>query len=125
MHGSLMGFCPESLILGDDMIGAALRCVRGVEVTDETLALEAMRAVCLEGPGHYLGTESTLSVMQSEYVYPTLGCRISPKEWQEAGRPDLIAKARVRRAEIMAGPNIAAFAPELERSLRARFDLLV
>ena len=125
MHGSLMGFCPESLILGDDMIGAALRCVRGVEVTDETLALEAMRAVCLEGPGHYLGTESTLSVMHSEYVYPTLGCRISPKEWQEAGRPDLIAKARVRRAEIMAGPNIAAFAPELERSLRARFDLLV
>ncbi|WP_179379672.1 trimethylamine methyltransferase family protein [Jannaschia marina] len=125
MHGSLMGFCPESLILGDDMIGAALRCVRGVEVNETTLSLDAMRAVCLDGPGHYLGTEETLSVMQSEYVYPALGCRVSPKEWAEAGQPDLVAKARDRRAHLLAGPNTAAFPVDLERALRDRFDLLV
>ncbi|SFI24881.1 trimethylamine methyltransferase family protein [Jannaschia pohangensis] len=125
MHGSLMGFCPESLILGDDMIGAALRCVRGVEVTEESLSLDAMRQVCIGGPGHYLGTQSTLSVMQSEYVYPTLGCRRSPKEWAEAGRPDLVARARARREEIMAGPNPADFPADLKAALRARFPLLV
>ncbi|MEL7100460.1 MAG: trimethylamine methyltransferase family protein, partial [Pseudomonadota bacterium] len=40
MHASLLGFCLESLILGDDLLGQAQRCVRGIEVTDETLALD-------------------------------------------------------------------------------------
>ena len=39
MHASLLGFCHESLILSDDLIGQALRCVRGIEVDDATLAL--------------------------------------------------------------------------------------
>ena len=29
MHASLLGFCHESLILGDDIIGQALRCREG------------------------------------------------------------------------------------------------
>jgi len=81
MHASLLGFCFESLILGDDMLGQCLRCVRGIEVTDDTLSLEVMRSVCLDGPGHYLGHDQTLDVMQSHYVYPALGDRTSPKEW--------------------------------------------
>ncbi|MEL6585179.1 MAG: trimethylamine methyltransferase family protein [Pseudomonadota bacterium] len=125
MHGSLMGFCPESLILGDDMIGAALRCVRGIEVSDDTLSLRAMREVCLGGPGHYLGTESTLSVMQTEYVYPVLGCRKSPKEWAEEGRPDLIHRACQRKEAILARPNQAALPAPLEAELRAQFPELV
>ena len=60
MHASLLGFCFESLILSDDLIGQAQRCVRGIEVTDETLALDQMAEVCMGGPGHYLGTDATL-----------------------------------------------------------------
>jgi trimethylamine---corrinoid protein Co-methyltransferase len=56
MHASLLGFCHESLILGDDLLGQALRCVRGIEVTDDTVGIEVMRQVCLTGPGHYLGS---------------------------------------------------------------------
>ena len=54
MHASLLGFCFESLILSDDLIGQAQRCVRGIEVSDETLALDQMAEVCMGGPGHYL-----------------------------------------------------------------------
>jgi trimethylamine--corrinoid protein Co-methyltransferase len=79
MHASLLGFCLESLILGDDLIGQAQRCVRGIEVSDETLALDQIAEVCLGGPGHYLGTVATLSRMQADYVYPTFGDRTSPK----------------------------------------------
>ena len=38
MHASLLGFCHESLILGDDLIGQARRCVRGIEVNEDTLS---------------------------------------------------------------------------------------
>ena len=102
MHASLLGFCHESLILGDDMIGGALRCVRGIEVNEDTIGLDTMRAVCLGGPGHYLGQDQTLSLMQTEYIYPALGDRTSPKEWEEIGRPDLLLNATAKKEEILA-----------------------
>ncbi|MEM7269443.1 MAG: trimethylamine methyltransferase family protein [Pseudomonadota bacterium] len=101
MHASLLGFCFESLILGDDMLGQCLRCVRGIEVNDDTLSLEVMREVCTEGPGHYLGSGQTLSLMQTEYVYPRLGDRTSPKEWLEIGRPDLVENAIKEKNRIL------------------------
>jgi trimethylamine--corrinoid protein Co-methyltransferase len=123
MHASLLGFCMESLILGDDLLGQAERCVRGIEVDDDTLSLETMRAVCIGGPGHYLGSDQTLSRMQTDYIYPKLGDRTSPKEWVEKGRPDLIQKAIARKREILGEPSRAAFAPELDGAIRARFPI--
>ncbi len=123
MHASLLGFCHESLILGDDLIGQALRCVRGIEVDDETLALDQIRSVCLDGPGHYLGTDATLGRMESDHVYPTFGDRTSPKEWAEVGKPDLLAKAVARKDALLAKPSAAHFAPDLDAALRARFNI--
>ena len=123
MHASLLGFCHESLILGDDLIGQALRCVRGIEVDDETLALDQMREVCLGGTGHYLGTGQTLARMQSDHVYPACGNRMSPKEWAEAGRPDLLAQAAARKRDILAERAPARFDPMLDAQIRRRFPI--
>ncbi|QGX98733.1 methyltransferase [Roseovarius faecimaris] len=123
MHASLLGFCHESLILGDDLIGHAQRVVRGIEVDDVTLALDQIRSVCLEGPGHYLGTEQTLARMQSDYVYPALGDRMSPKEWAEKGKPDLIEKAIARKEEILAERSRARFNPVLDAEIRRKFNI--
>ena len=123
MHASLLGFCLESLVIGDDLIGQALRCLRGIEVDDETLALDQMRAVCLGGPGHYLGTDQTMARMQRDHVYPALGDRTSPKEWAELGQPELIPRAKARVSEILSGPNPAALDPMTEDALRQRFPL--
>jgi len=123
MHASLLGFCLESLILGDDIIGQALRCVRGIEVSDETLALDQIADVCMNGPGHYLGTGQTLSRMQSDCVYPSLGSRTSPKEWVELGKPDLIEQATARKVEILAGQPTAALDPALDAAIRDRFNI--
>jgi trimethylamine---corrinoid protein Co-methyltransferase len=123
MHASLLGFCHESLIIGDDLLGQSLRCVRGIEVTDEALSLDTMRKVCLEGPGHYLGTDQTLELMQTDYVYPALGDRNSPKEWEERGKPDLIAEAIKRKHEILAQPSRAMFDVATDARIRARFNI--
>jgi len=123
MHASLLGFCFESLILGDDMLGQCLRCVRGIEVTDDTLSLEVMRSVCLDGPGHYLGHDQTLDVMQSHYVYPALGDRTSPKEWVEIGRPDLVVKASARKREILERSFPMHIPTGVDRAVRAAFAI--
>jgi trimethylamine--corrinoid protein Co-methyltransferase len=123
MHASLLGFCLESLILGDDMLGHCLRCVRGIEVTDDTLSLEVMRSVVLDGPGHYLGSDQTLGLMQTEYVYPSLGDRSTPKEWLEIGRPDLVAKAIAKKREILDGFFPQHLPYEIDKAVRAKFNI--
>ncbi|MFK7745411.1 MAG: trimethylamine methyltransferase family protein [Roseobacter sp.] len=123
MHASLLGFCHESLILGNDLIGQAMRCVRGIEVTDETMALDQIRDVCIGGPGHYLGTEQTLGRMEVDHVYPHLGDRTSPKEWNENGKPDLIARAKARKEEILGQRSAARFDPALDAEIRQRFNI--
>ncbi|MCX7559521.1 trimethylamine methyltransferase family protein [Sulfitobacter sp. F26204] len=123
MHASLLGFCHESLILGDDIIGQALRCVRGIEVNDETLALEQMREVCMGGPGHYLGTEQTLSRMEIDHVYPSLGNRSSPKEWDELGKPELVPNATRRKEAILSERARARFDLVIDKAVRDRFNI--
>ena len=122
MHASLLGFCLESLVLGDDILGQAMRTVRGIDVTEDSVSIEAMKEVCLGGPGHYLGSEQTLNLMQTEYVYPTLGNRMSPKEWGEAGKPDLLENAIRRKNEILeSAPN--QIDPETDAKIRAAFHI--
>ena len=123
MHASLLGFCLESLIIGDDLLGQSLRCVRGIEVNEDTVSLDVIRAVCLEGPGHYLGSAQTLSLMQSEYIYPAIGDRTSPKEWMELGKPNLIQKATQRKTEILADRSAARFDPQTDARIREKFKI--
>ena len=123
MHASLLGFCLESLVLGDDLLGQALRCVRGIEVTEDSVSLEVIRATCLGGPGHYLGADQTLSLMQTEYIYPALADRTSPKEWLEQDRPNLLARAIARKEEILATRSDARFSPAVDQAIRDRFKI--
>ena len=123
MHASLLGFCLESLVLGDDLLGQAMRCVRGIEVTEDSVSLDVIRKTCLSGPGHYLGSDQTLSLMQTEYIYPALGDRTSPKEWNELGKPDLIKRAIGRKDAILSEPSAAQFPPEIDLAIRKMFNI--
>jgi trimethylamine---corrinoid protein Co-methyltransferase len=123
MHASLLGFCMESLVLGDDLLGQVLRCVRGIDVTEDSVSLEAMRQVCLEGPGHYLGHTQTLSLMQTEYIYPAVADRTSPKEWVEIGKPDLIMKAIERKNRILSESAAPFVDAATNAAIRAAFNI--
>ena len=123
MHASLLGFCLESLVLSDDLLGQAMRCVRGIEVNEETIGLDTMKAVCMGGPGHYLGSDQTLALMQTEYVYPEIADRTSPKEWDEIGKPDLVKQAIARKEKILGEPSSAAFDPITDQAIRERFNI--
>jgi trimethylamine--corrinoid protein Co-methyltransferase len=122
MHASLLGFCLESLVLGDDVLGQVLRTVRGIDVTEDSVSIEAMKAVCLGGPGHYLGSDQTLALMQTEYIYPTLGNRMSPKEWNEANRPMLLDQAIARKNDILSKARIK-IDPALDAAIRADYNI--
>jgi trimethylamine--corrinoid protein Co-methyltransferase len=125
MHASLLGFCLESLVIDNDMLGQCLRCVRGVEVNDAALDISVFRDVCIDGPGHYLGHPQTLALMQSEYIYPDVSDRSSPKEWEELGKPILVQQAAQKVETILRNDTEGRFAPELDATLRSRHNILL
>jgi len=102
MHGSLLGFSLEGVVLDNDIVGAAQRTIKGIEVSDETLSLDVIRDAVIGGPGHYLGAKQTLDLMQTEYIYPAIGDRLSPKEWNEVGRPKIIDRAVAKVQDVLA-----------------------
>ena len=120
MHASLLGFCLESLIIDNDMIGQCLRCVRGIDVSDAALSIEVISDVCLNGPGHYLGHTQTLALMQTEYFYPAIADRFSPKEWNETGKPDILQRAIAEKRRILAEHFPRHVSRETDDALRAR-----
>ena len=122
MHASLLGFCLESLVLGDDLLGQAMRLVRGIDVTPDSTSLDAMKEVCLGGPGHYLGSDQTLKLMQTEYIYPNVGNRMSPKEWFEAGQPLLLDTAIARKNAILAKAG-SRIDPQIDAMIRAKYKI--
>ncbi len=122
MLGSLMVASAESLVIDNDMSGAILRSVRGVEVRPEFLDLGITEAV-VTGDGHYLGHQQTLELMRSEYVYPEIGDRASVTEWVDAGEPSVVHRASARVSEILAAGRPDHLSIEVERAVRSAFDI--
>jgi trimethylamine--corrinoid protein Co-methyltransferase len=96
--------------------------VRGIDVTEDNTSIEAMKEVCLGGPGHYLGSDQTLQLMQTEYIYPAVANRMSPKEWNEAKKPLLLDKAIERKNAILAQAGCMV-APEIDAAIRAKYPM--
>ena len=94
-------------------------------MNDQTLSVDVIREVCLEGPGHFLGSDQTLSMMQTEYVYPQVATRMSPKEWNEAGKPDIVEKATARKKEILSTYFPSHISPEVDKAIREKFNVLL
>jgi trimethylamine--corrinoid protein Co-methyltransferase len=122
MLGSIMVASPEALVIDDEMCGAILRSVRGVEVREELLDLEAIERV-VTGEGHYLGEPQTLALMKTEYVYPELGDRASVSDWVDGGRKSIWERARERVTEILAGEAPDHLPAAADRAIRERFPI--
>ena len=123
MRASLLGFSLEGAMLDNDAAGAALRTVRGIETDGDSLAVEVMRDVCRNGPGHFLGHEQTLARMQKDYLYPVIGDRCSPKEWMERGSTDALARANACVETILSEHDPRYVPAEIDAVLRARHPI--
>ena len=123
MHASLLGCCYESFVIDNDMLGAINRTIRGIEVNEDSLSIEAMRRVCVDGPNHFLGDEQTLDLMQKDYIYPEIGDRASPKEWAEQGSTDILQRAKQRTEYILSTHYPGHIPEEVDARIRAELPV--
>ncbi len=124
MQASLLGASLESYVIDNDMLGNILRTVRGVEASVETISAEVIAEVC-RGEGHYLGHHQTFDRMKTDYFYPAVSDRHSPRDWEEAGATDVLARARDRTREILDSHYPAHLDDDVDRYFRERYPILL
>ena len=125
MYASLLGACPESLLLDNDVLGAAMRVTRGIEVSEATMSFDTIKETCMGGEGHYLGSAQTLQVMQSEYLYPDFSDRNSPMVWEQNGKPDPLKNAIARKKELLQSYFPAHVSDEADLRIREEFPVFL
>ena len=125
MYASLLSACPESLLIDNDVLGAALRITRGIEVNEQSLSFEVLKDVCMGQKGHYLGADQTIEVMQTEYIYPDFGDRLSPNQWDEQGKPVLLDRAIANKNEILNNYHPTHISDEVDRQVREQFPIFL
>lgn len=123
MTASLLGASFEAFVLDDEMHAATYRILRGVEVSEETIGLEAIHAAVL-GEGHFLGEDQTRAAMERDYVYPGLADRQTPKAWQDDGQQTAWNRANQRAREILRDHRPTYLSPDQDAAIRAQFDIL-
>jgi trimethylamine--corrinoid protein Co-methyltransferase len=124
MLESLLTIAYEQYVIDDDINGAIMRLVRGIEVTDETLSVAVIEQVCL-GEGHYLGTQQSLDLMTTEYFYPHSTDRQSRENWEADGGLDMRERARQRAKHILQSHHPTPIAPEVDAAIRERFEIVL
>jgi trimethylamine--corrinoid protein Co-methyltransferase len=120
---SLMAFDFAKCVIDNEIALMDKRVWRGLEFSDENLALDEITAV---GPGgSYMGRKHTKARMRTTAVLPKLADREMRPQWEEAGRPDIHERALAEARRILAEPNAAVWGPDTEAAIRSRFTGLV
>ena len=122
MMASLMGCSYESLVIDNDMLGMIMRVVRGIEVNEETLSYRAIKDT-VEGEGHFLRDPQTLSLMKTEYLYPSLADRSTQEEWQNEGSPDIRQRAEKKAREILNSHYPVYIDEKIDKKVRDNFPI--
>ena len=123
MLGSLLGCSLEALVIDNDMLGSINRTVRGIEVSEESLSVEVIKEV-VHGPGHFLGSQQTLDLMQREYIYPEIGDRDTPDNWLDAGGRDALQVAHTYVKDLLKRHRPSHVPAANEQAIRDHFPIV-
>ena len=91
----------ESLLLDHEVFGLLKRFRRGIEVNEETLAVELIRKIGTWGS--FLEEEHTARHFRAENWYPELSCRALLDRWSAAGSREALETAAARVREMLQG----------------------
>ncbi len=121
---SMLTVAYEQYVIDDDINGSIMRAVRGIEVTEETLSVDIIDEVC-RGAGHYLGTQQSLELMNTEYYYPHTGDRQAREQWEAEGGLDMWTRACQKAKQILETHEPDRVPPEVDAAIRERFEILL
>jgi trimethylamine--corrinoid protein Co-methyltransferase len=106
----------EKLLLDVEGLAMMQHLFAGVEIGDETLALDSIREV---GPGgHHFGTAHTIARYQSEFYRPIINDRQNIGVWTDQGSLDAAQRANRLVKELLASYEQPPIDPGVAEALR-------
>ncbi|MCJ7796522.1 MAG: trimethylamine methyltransferase family protein, partial [Thermoleophilia bacterium] len=109
----------EEIVLVDEFISMNRRLLSGIEVTRDTLAVEAIAET---GPGgHYMTSEHTYRYMREVQWRPTILNRYGRDKWLQEGSQDLAERARRKALRLVETHEV----PPLPAHVGSRSDELI
>jgi trimethylamine--corrinoid protein Co-methyltransferase len=111
--------CLEQMVIDSEIWESTLRVASGLNVNDETLALDVIRKV---GPGgHFLAERHTLRHVRDELWMPKISDRVSYASWKASGEKNIVdvAKERVRTILMEHKPEL------LDETVREEINQIV
>ena len=124
MQASLLGFCLESLVIDNDIIGATLRTIRGIEVNDDVaVARDHARRSASKGRGTISAPTRRCDLMQRDYFYPDRSATArTRRNGREHGRTDIVERA-MAKVEAILGGHFPRHLAAVDRQIRDRFPI--
>jgi trimethylamine--corrinoid protein Co-methyltransferase len=99
------------------------RMKRGLEFSEENLALEVIKKI---GPGgSFIVEPHTVKRMKTAGLLTKLSDRETRSQWEKKGALDVQARAMRRVSEILAKPSSTVFSAEVEARIRQHFTDLI
>jgi trimethylamine--corrinoid protein Co-methyltransferase len=104
----------EQLIIGDELCGMVSRILRGIEVNEESLAVDVTREV---GPeGMFIGHRHTLEHFQDNFI-PKIMNRDGREAWERKGAKSIQDVSRETISKILSDHHPEPLDPEVQRQL--------
>jgi len=89
----------EQLVIDDEMVGMVKHLMRGILVTDETLAVDLIHEVG-PLPGHFLNRKFTKAWWDKEQYLTKISDRLPYRVWAQRGSKDILVRAKERVEEL-------------------------
>ncbi len=115
--GAYTAMSLEKFIMDEELAGVIRRALQPVEITDETLALDAIKRV--GSGGSFLMEPMTAMRCRTEFFLPDLSYRNNHTKWEEAGRPHMIDTASKKVQERLEAYTKPDMEPAVEKELMA------
>ncbi len=123
----LLEFCMtasyEKYVMDNEILGEVMRVLKGVEVTDETLAVDVIKSV---GPGgNFVQEDHTFDHMREEHFVPVVADRQQREIWEREGSKDTYKRCNEIAREAIASHKPMPVDEAVVKEIRARFPNFV
>ncbi len=107
----------EKLVIDNEILGMCQRVLRGIEVTDESMALELMLS---KSPGEdFMAEDHTVANMRSEFFTPTMANRERREQYEHN---DAMQRARSFVDEISSTPRESLLDGDVREAVLGRYQ---
>jgi len=106
----------EEILIDAEIVKIVFRIAQGIEVNDNTLALDIIHKV---GPGgNFLAERHTLANLRKEHFIPELTDRRSFEAWLKDGRKDLVTIAREKVKAILQKHQVQPLEKDVQKEIK-------